>query len=592
MSDVALVDAPVTDDDTDVVAAADYPDAGQSILVYRYGLLPPVAGGERVNDQMHLAHRYQNALVEIERSRREAVRTVLLGHVDVEGKAAALQQLEDELERHRTAIKARRQATRERKSPPEERERSTQLRDQLRAARADLRAAKAALRTDPAIQAALQAVNDDHRARVRAARATCGVYWGTYLQIEQAMDLARKAVMDPRFQRWTGEGAVSVQLQGGLPWDDVVSAEDQRLRVHLAPQPVPGRGGKPRPRLLLRVGSEGRAPIWAEWPLVYHRPVPDGAVVKWAKVVRRRHASRDEWSLHLTMAIPTSTTATPGTPRAGVVAVDLGWRRTQDDTAPTLRAGGWAADDGRSEDILLDPSIPARLKKSEELRSIRDRHQGAIQAALLAWMDARTLPDEHQERWANLALWRSPGRFAGLALFWREHRFDGDADMYEALEAWRKKDKHLWQWEANARRKARLHRREQYRVFAARLASQYGTLVVERLDLRAMAQIPPPESERDPGTARGRSQRSDTAPSELRSALEWAFRSRGGVLVSVPPGGPASSLLASYHEQSGAVTTPAVARTSRFKRLRDNTPASRPSGDSRPEPLESDGTSA
>lgn len=566
------------------------PDKG--ILVYRYGLLPPVAGGDRVGDQIHLAHRYQNQLVEIERSRREAVRAVLLGHADVEGKAAALQQLEEDLERHRAAIKARRVATRERKSPPEERERSTQLRDQLRAARADIKAAKAALRTDPAIQAALQAVNDDHKARVRAARATCGVYWGTYLQIEQAMDQARRAVMDPRFRRWTGDGAVAVQLQGGLPWSDAIEAEDQRLRVMLAPQPVPGRGGKPRPRVLLRVGSEGRAPVWAEWPLVYHRPVPDGAVVKWAKVVRRLVAAKEHWSLHLTLEVPTPATA-PGAGHPGVVAVDLGWRSTQEPGTPTLRAGGWADDDGLAEDILLNASIPASLRKAEELRSIRDRHQNEIQAALIAWKDTHPLPaEEHQERWANLALWRSPGRFASLALWWREHRFDGDSDMYEALEAWRKKDKHLWLWEANARRSALLRRREQYRVLAARLASRYGTLVIERLDLRALAEIPPPESAREPGAPKARSQRHDTAPSELRTALELAFRSRGGLVVSVPPGGPAATLLASYREQLGAVAKAAPARTSRFKRLRGSRPTNVPSDDSLQEPLDSDGPNA
>src|SRR5262245_814029 len=39
--------------------------------VYKYGLLAPTLGTEQVNEQIKLAHRYQNKLIEIERAFRD-----------------------------------------------------------------------------------------------------------------------------------------------------------------------------------------------------------------------------------------------------------------------------------------------------------------------------------------------------------------------------------------------------------------------------------------------------------------------------------------------------------------------------------------
>lgn len=60
--------------------------------VYRYGLLPPFENGDVARDQMRLAHRYRNMLVEIERGHRAAARalTSTLGDVGrLEGEARA-----------------------------------------------------------------------------------------------------------------------------------------------------------------------------------------------------------------------------------------------------------------------------------------------------------------------------------------------------------------------------------------------------------------------------------------------------------------------------------------------------------------------
>src|SRR5690606_20002748 len=78
-------------------------------------------------------------------------------------------------------------------------------------------------------------------------------------------------------------------------------------------------------------------------------------------------------------------------------------------------------------------------------------------------------------------------RLAALALRWRQERFAGDEAGYTLVETWRKRDRHLWEYEANLRDQLLARRREQCRRFAAHLARTYGEIVLEDFDLRQVA---------------------------------------------------------------------------------------------------------
>lgn len=516
--------------------------------VYRYGLLPPTQGHERIWDQLRLAHRYQQRLVEIERTRRTAVAALEAEDATVAQAHAALTAAEAEVARWLAVpLVGRRRAPDAAAALPTARLAVREARAILRVARAAARAARAP---------ALATINQEASDEIRAARKTSGLYWGTYLQIEQAMDLARRSPTPPRFPAWRGEGRLAVQIQHGLSPEAL--ANDRRLQIDTAPQPVPGRGGKSRPRVRLRIGTEdeGRDPIWGEWPVILHRPIPPEARIMWAQVVLRRTAGRAEWSLHLTLDLPDTWQTEAG--GQGTVAVDLGWRRESE----TRRAGGWT-DGTASGDILVEPEVIGALERSESLRGIRDRALPAIREVIRAWRDAQdVLPAEHADRLARVGMWQSSRRFGGLTLWWRTHRTEGDANVVAALEDWYRQDAHLWRWEAHGRQTALARRRDQYRRIAADLARRYHTLVVERLDLRAMAQ-----RHVAPGEQVANAQRHETAASELRAALVHAFRSRGGEVVSVAPDGPAATLLAAYHERRDVVEMPGAAREARFARI-------------------------
>ncbi len=529
--------------------------------VWRYGLLPPTVNAAGVAEQMRLAHTYQNRLIELERKRRNDRDTVLEqstpAMVDVTAKIKAT---ETELERERARISAERSKTKNKEAG------NTDLARDAVAALKQLRKEyrihlKEALEI-ATVKATLAVIEDGHKVAVREARGTCGVYWGTYLQIEGAVQQARASSTAPKFVRWTGDGAVSVQLQKGLSTESVINCTDQRVRLSLQPIPVPGRGGKPCPRLLLRIGSVGREPVFAEWPVTYHRPLPCDGAIKWAKVVRRRQASHDQWSLHLTV----ETNAPEMSNDDSAIAVNLRWKGVSVDGCATTLAADWC-DDVSTGELSVETEVVGMIRKSEDLRSIRDKNFDQAKVHLILALKAAALPDAHKERLKALHLWRACGKLAVYAIWWRSNRYDNDGELLAIVEAWRKQDKHLWEWEFNSRRKALARRRDAYRVFAARMVVRHRTLVIEKLNIAKLAAIPKPEEDRE-SNPKERSQRFDTAPSELRSALIKVFKREGAKIVEVPAGLSSAEMLTHYRSTGGdEIGRPAV-RSARFNRLR------------------------
>ena len=451
------------------VGAADRqgrPTNGSATRAYAYGCRPPVDNASVALNQLERAHRYYNVLIEIERERRAKIR---------EAEQAARVGAFDE--------------------------------------------AKQA-----ALEAAKNEATEAARQRVRDERKQCGVYWGTYLCIEDAVERAGRATrldQDPRFRPWLGEGLLAVQIQGGMSPEKLCSGTDTRVRLV---------GEGKRRHLWLRVGSDGRAPVWAAWPIVYHRPLPPGASIKWVRVTARRVASHTKWNVHFILEAEPEVFALLS-PTKGTVAIDVGWRKLEDG----LRVAAWVDDTGQNGELRLPRRILDRWKKTEELASIRERN---FNAALASLIDERRGNGEAWPKWLHDATqhahaWRSPAKLASLALRWRENRFEEDEALFSAVEQWRKQDKHLYEWEANQRQAVLRERRECYRLFARHLA-EYRTVVVEKMDLRAFAVRPGKDEEQVFGA---RLYRFKAGLSGLVGACRDAVARAGGSLREVDPAG-------------------------------------------------------
>lgn len=355
----------------------------------------------------------------------------------------------------------------------------------------------------------------------RGARALCGCHWGTYQLIEEADRQARGSKSEPHFVRWDGNGQVSCQIMQGMASHEF--GDDRRVRLT-----TPNERG--HAVLSLRVGSNGREPVWAEWPIILHRPFPAGVRIKRVTVSMRRDGRRTRWSAEFSIDMP----AVIKSCGQGAVGVDLGWRMIDG----AERVCTYASEDGKDEgDLRLSKHALAGIDRVHSLQATRDQLLNELRAHLREYRDD-SASAVFVDRTTHMHAWRSPGQYVRLL---RELRAsDTDAQAVSLLEAWKYRNVHLWDWQSGQNRRNLNQRREQYRLFANSLAKKYETLVLERFDLRTFAKCPSKDAPRGPDgrseshqEEKARAQRHKGATSILRSILRNAFERRGGQVVEV-----------------------------------------------------------
>jgi transposase len=535
-----------------------------STFVLKYRLLPPISNEKRIRAQMYAAHRYRNMLVRLERDRRGALRA--LGATEAIPLVEQFEIASRELTEARAAINAARSETRSRSETAEMREVAKAAKEKRFEAMKLLIATRKEIKDTN--KEAIDIVNAEASAKRKAAReeirkAPNHLFWGTYLQIEASDEQVRKMPLydgvepnDPRFVRWEGHGAVGVQLQGGLA-EALAYGTDTRLRISRNPNWKRSENEPELHLLHMRIGSEGRAPVWGVWPMLYSatgervrihhpggrrtdrkiRPVPKGATIKWAKIMMKRLSDRETWWLCLTVECPEEVGEPTAPTVGGAVAVDIGWRVFDEDLRVAV-----AADEKKNRIELrlpLGSGGLGHMRKAEEIASRRglefDAARDRLFGQLTVFFSKPPVENEHlawlQAAVADLAKWRSAHRLYRLYQDW-SGLWEGkllrhptlDAFLLE-LEAWAEHDRHLWQWERHAWDVSLRQRREQYRIFAAKLAKSYDTLVLEKFDLRKVARRPVPESEEENNDT-ARHNRQLAAVGELRTCLEQSFVKR------------------------------------------------------------------
>lgn len=528
-----------------------------AIRVYKYGLLAPTQGVDELDEQLLLASRYYNALIRLERDRRDEVRAFDDGDARATLEAATEARLEAV-----QAVKAyRAQKTYEgkkktRKVPAQLQEALTEAKKKEKDARKVLKEARARLRAGADYQEHIKSVHEQFTEKQKQARGESGLYSGTYQLVENAFTAAKKLPMwngadpqNPKFQPYKkGVGSVGVQI----PWPNnappPVIAETVMAgagtKVFLA-DGTPREGSKRDPRsnkskkrfmqLHLRIKSdEKRNPVWAVFPMVLHRPLPAQCVIKRVDV----HCTSVAGKRRFEVCFSVIEKPHPVTCGKGAVAIDIGWRQMEE---RSLRVAVARDEEGAVEEAYASPETLSDLDFVDQLRSIRDRSRDDMQKKLVEWLRTQEeLPEWMRRRTvkrhvetpssrqacAYLSGWKASARFAALAFEWRDNRFEGDEMAYSLLESWRKQDKHVWEREAFLRRKAINRRLDGYRVWANEMAKKYSTLILADVDLSKVAEKPKVQDAGDNEHARTNRQRA--AVFTLRLALINAFTRRGG----------------------------------------------------------------
>lgn len=493
-------------------------------LVYKFSLRPPTEGAEILQRQFRLAHDYRNDLVAIERGRRNAIRA-LFERDDV-----------------RNAEELLRGSTRSTRKDAVSALFSLR-RLILRETRCE--GGRWAVSDEDTQIYAFSALYETERIELLYRRlckdaynlyGARGLAWGTRLTVSAAADAARRADLyeddglaaaSPKFERWSSMGPdksgvewpdygqIAVQIQGGLRVAD--AASDRRVR--LTYRSIYAGTTRPQWRdeqLRLRVGSDGREPIWATWPCTMHRAIPDDARWKWVKVSCWLEAFRLRWSADITLEVDGAPPRTLDRERRGAIAIEATW----DEPGDTLIVARWRDSDGQKGIFEMTPRMREAFVRVNGLRSVRDRILKGDKESRLPGMRAtlaRILREEKSEKPAWLAsaaatmhLWESPRRFHDLFRKWQDdpHRGAG----YEVLAAWVQRDIHLYQYETHARNNVLRHRLWWYRNLAARWVERYAHAITDDRKLHREARW---------GEASDR--RFIASPAELRTSIRQAF---------------------------------------------------------------------
>lgn len=543
-----------------------------AVVVYSYGIPKRLHGADvtvptEVEEQLRLAHELREDLVTLEHQRQERTAAVWSAHPRIAHLEAGIAEAEHAAECHAAAAAKERSAARRRGMSPSS-GRLTQLRAEIRALRAERRAEIARVRESCAEE--LAAVTDQYRA---AAKDTyheyCQVgalYWATYNDVSdhhraavKRMTAARKEgrAANLRHHRFDGSGSIAVQLrrQTGMPPRTPATVADGaagrwRNVLRLTPWVDPGkwaglsRAQQRRRRLglvVMCVGGGRRITL----PVLVHRMLPADADITGARLVVRRVAGHRKIELHVTARVPDPAPGTGGP----VAAVHMGWRR--DDERGSVRVATWrstepvtvppgvadvvAAATPTSGEIVVTGGWHARIDAHDTIRSDRDTALDKLRAELVAWLTEHPQDDERLTP-ARVAMWQAPGRFARLALDWRETPpVDGDA-MAASLEAWRVSDRRLWESEAHGRAGALAARDDAYRRVTSWLTGLMSRVVVDDTSVAELARRPDPQVEPDqptPVERRAARQRALAAPGRLRELLVSAARTRGVEVATV-----------------------------------------------------------
>ena len=526
------------------------------IKTYKFGLRPPISREEEVRHQLQLAYQYQVDLLKIKRETRDA-RRILEQGPEIATLENRLKEAEDQLDVLTARLAKQRASTRSRSE-------SADLRNAVKEARKCKKAAKQALTSKrKEIRDTKASAKDEiadrwveQRRNKRGEFGTNGkrLYYGTYILIEASVDQADSDTplwdglvpIDPRFPKSPREGRIGAQIQHGITTKELYACRDTRVQLRREPDLFQERvvcvdgkgkgGGKHRPQfgtLRLRVGSDERKPVWAEWPIKMHRPIPEHARIKYVTVRCYRTGPREYWEALFSVDIGDAKVEKCG---IGTVAIDIGWRVMGDE----LRVAAWVDNYGNRGEVRLDARTLSALNYFDKLRGIRDNNLNALKAEFLTelpdeipeWLRRLTvkkqeaIPSSKQAR-HYLSQWKSFGRWAWLAKHWE------DGDCPATLKKWCYHDHHLWEWETAQRRKSLGRRKDQYRCFAAWLARTYSCVVLEDFNLKHVTKTADPEATAENKTAEKNRQKASLH--ELRDAIKNAVVSRGGTVELEDP---------------------------------------------------------
>jgi transposase len=521
-----------------------------AIRVYKYGLLPPTEGRDDVYRVLRGAYDYYQALVRIERERREQR---IQAAAQIDGELAELLNARERLRVELDELHAPNPDHRDSPAIKEARERRDEIAIAIgRRMRTHAKAPEVLAVSEEAKKKVKNAEQAHRKAGARAGMyGAKGIVRQAFLAACKPPKRGRAGGVRPRFRRepWN---TIEEQIPTGMTTEMLFACTHPGVRV--APLPVSQwdtRSGCRSAKTTLHLRTDNAVTRkdeerrWAVFPMLMHRPLPSNAKILRVNVSRSQRGNRWKWEAHFVVELPDVEPVYDGR----VIAVDLGWRVFDDGSRVAM------AYDGEGFHELR---IPHRLREKREhadsLDAIRDHNLNSLKEELRAFIavsqrgqEVETVPhrldgDEAAlvtnvsgawllDEWPHLSRSQSPKVFTRLYYVWGNNRFVGDEGIFEALRAWLKQDRHIWEWADYERAKVVAGRKNIFYNWLAQITQGAQTVVFEDMDLTAFAAKNVNDiAGKDKNL---RKARSSAAPGDLRLLAEHVAKRKGIAFVKV-----------------------------------------------------------
>lgn len=298
------------------------------------------------------------------------------------------------------------------------------------------------------------------------------------------------------------------------------------------------REGWRRYRLRIKVAGGARedSKVYADFDLIMHRPIPDGAQINNAKLMRNRVGDKFKYTVNFSVRVPEAPLG-PKKP-ADAVGVDIGFRRLLGGVIRAATIAG-TAKDARFQTIDLPKDYLDRVKHIETLQSELDDAAAALGKVIKPLLKAGAVLPEDHPRYPFIKRIAAAPKNVTMS-FEQAYKLGKWLKNQPGALPQKVEEEAVKWWETNSRSYREMHhlrkktlarRKEEYRIIAADLVSRGLPIGIEEIDLDDFAEVRDRDNEL---SDKARRQRFMVSNSELIGAIENAARREGVDVIPVP----------------------------------------------------------
>ena len=329
-----------------------------AMIAYKYALrnpeplsdTTPLGWGNDCENQLKLQHEFWNDMVVIDQKYIQLKRNTINEPQILIDLNERIKTFQERLETLIEGLKQLNKTTKRRVKVPEIDDEIKYIKGQLKTLYEQAKEArKLSIEENKPI---LVRLNEDRYAELANARraiAEKGLWWGNYNATWSSFNVAVSRVYKEGGElqiktNFNGEGRLTNQIQsGGIHVNKLIAGRHSQVKFVDEPWNYKGKGQKVRQArqqyhmdFCAYTDPVTKEKRMVRFPLVYHRPLPDG-IVKQVVVKRIREFDRWKWFVVFTLEVPDQSRV----PGHGIATVNLGWRKTDEGIriATVLREG-------------------------------------------------------------------------------------------------------------------------------------------------------------------------------------------------------------------------------------------------------------